>query len=241
MKDFQDILHIAQERKGGAAALQTLLPPTMSAKDLAKVPDHRFLAMMTRGIFNAGFAWKVIDKKWPDFETVFLGFDPLKLAALSPEVWEGFASDKRIVRYMQKILAVKENVFFMLEVAEEHGSFAKFIAEWPCDDLVGLLSFLKKRGSRLGGMTGQYFLRRVGKDSFILSRDVMQALRNAGLDVPETITAKRDFKLVQETFNRWHQETGLSYSNLSRILGYSAGINHEIPLIKREMERFAQK
>ncbi|MBL4694261.1 DNA-3-methyladenine glycosylase I [Candidatus Gracilibacteria bacterium] len=239
MKDFQKTIEIAEDRKGGAAALKSLLPRALSAKELAKIPDHRFLAMMTRGIFNAGFAWKVIDVKWPDFETVFLGFDPLRLAALSPEVWEGFGSDKRVVRNMQKILAVKENVFFMLEIAEEYGSFAKFIAQWPSDDLVGLLSFLKKRGSRLGGMTGQYFLRRMGKDSFLLSRDVTQALRNAGVDVPEIVSSKRDLKLVQETFNKWHQETGLSYSNLSRVLGYSAGINHEHVRLQSEMKRFA--
>jgi len=42
-------------------------------------------------------------------------------------------------------------------VALEAGSLAGFIADWPESDLVGLFELLKKRGSRLDGMSGQRF------------------------------------------------------------------------------------
>jgi 3-methyladenine DNA glycosylase Tag len=31
---------------------------------------------MTKRIFSAGFAWSVIEKKWPGFEAAFLGLKP---------------------------------------------------------------------------------------------------------------------------------------------------------------------
>lgn len=46
----------------------------------------------------------------------------------------------------------------------------RFLAQWPSDDQAGLLVWLKRNGMRLGGISAQYFLRRVGWDGFILSR-----------------------------------------------------------------------
>ena len=81
-------------------------------------------------------------------------------------------SDKRIVRNPQKIKSVRENAGFVERMSKEHGSFGKFLSRWPKDDQIGLMAYLGKHGSRLGGNTGQYFLRWVGWDAFILSHDI---------------------------------------------------------------------
>ena len=52
-------------------------------------------------------------------------------------------------------------------------------------DEIGLLDLLVKRGSRLGGNTGQMLLRFLGWDGFVTSRDVVACLRDAGLDIAE--------------------------------------------------------
>jgi 3-methyladenine DNA glycosylase Tag len=78
MRSFAEIYARAAERKGGAAALEAMIaewPPKPTA-ELAAIPDHRWLAEMTRGVFRAGFNWRVIDAKWPGFEAAFHGFDP---------------------------------------------------------------------------------------------------------------------------------------------------------------------
>ena len=62
---------------------------------------------------------------------------------------------------------------FVLDMIEQHQSFGQFLANWPEDDIVGLLLYLKKHGSRLGGRTSQYFLRFVGKDTFMFTQDVV--------------------------------------------------------------------
>ena len=227
MTSFQDIYDSAAERKGGEAALDDLLPDLTPREEVAAMPDDRFLAQMTKNIFRAGFVWKVIENKWPGFEEAFGGFDPNDMAMLFEDRIDRLTQDTRIVRNRSKIETVPHNARFILEVAEEHGSFGKFMAGWPESDQVGLMDLLKKRGARLGGMTGQYFIRFAGKDSFILSKDVVRSLNRAGV-VSGNPTSKTDLKAAQDAFNRWHDESGRPYTHLSRILALSVPAEKEM-------------
>jgi len=226
MSGFEDIRLRAEARKGGARALKAMLPTVATKKQLIELGDDRYLAMMTKSINQAGFSWKVIENKWPSFEEAFLGFDPRKLSYLSPEQWEAFTSDKRVVRNWQKIKALQDNVFFVQDESRRSGGFGQFIADWPVEDQIGLMAYLKKHGSRLGGQSALWFLRRVGKDCFIPARDVAVLLRSIGLDIAENPTSKRDLSKIQSQFNEWHAETGLPYSHLSRIAACSVGDNY---------------
>ena len=226
MQRFSVIQKRAAARKGGAAALAALLPPAGDATALRKLADDRALAEMARRVFSAGFVWRVIEAKWPGFEAAFLGFDPVRLSFEPDEFWERLTGDARIVRHAAKIMSVRANARFVLDVAAEHGSFGKFVADWPATELVGLFEVLGKREARLGGLTGQYLLRFLGKDGFILNKDVIACLRDAGLDISEGASSKRELRLVQEWFNAWAKETGLSFVHLSRICAMSIGANY---------------
>lgn len=225
MTPFADIRERAERRKGGAEALARLLPQPPPRGALIEVRDDRALAEMARLVFSAGFARGVIDAKWPDFEDAFLEFLPASLAIQPDEFWDALASDRRIVRNGPKIRSVRRNAEFVLGVAREHGSFGRFLAAWPSSDQIGLLGLLAKRGDRLGGMTGQLLLRCIGWDGFVTSKDVVACLRDAGLDIASEVTSKGDFAKVQERFNAWAEETGLSYVHLSRICALSIGEN----------------
>jgi 3-methyladenine DNA glycosylase Tag len=224
---FKTIRARAEKRKGGAQALLRLMPPKADPKALAKLGDDRVLAEMTKRVFSAGFAWSVIEAKWPGFEEVFLGFEPKRLAFEPDEFWDELVKDARIVRNGAKIGSVRSNARFVQDIAKEHGSFGKFLAAWPSSDEVGLLEVLSKRGRRLGGATGQMLLRFLGYDGFVTSKDVVLCLRDAGLDVAERPTSKRDLARIQEQFNGWAKETGLPYTHLSRICAFSIGENYE--------------
>jgi 3-methyladenine DNA glycosylase Tag len=223
---FKTIRARAEKRKGGAKALEKLLPPKPDSKALARLGDDRVLAEMARRVFCAGFAWSVIENKWEGFEEAFLGFAPGPLSLQPDEFWDKLLSDKRIVRNGAKIMSVRANAGFVKDVAKEHGSFGKFLAEWPSSDEIGLLDLLVKRGSRLGGNTGQMLLRFLGWDGFVTSRDVVLCLRDAGLDIAEAVTSKRDLAKVQLQFNAWAKETGLPYVHISRICAMSIGENY---------------
>ena len=222
---FKAILARAEKRKGGPGGLRKLLPPKPSAKALEKLGDDRILSEMTKRVFSAGFAWSVIESKWSGFEKAFLGFEPAKLTFQPDDFWHDLLSDTAIVRNGAKINSVRENAAFVQEIAKEHGSFGKLLSKWPSSDEIGLLNLLNKRGSRLGGNTGQMFLRFIGWDGFVTSQDVVACLRDAGLEIAAEVKSKGDLAKVQAQFNAWAEETGLPYVQLSRICAMSIGEN----------------
>jgi 3-methyladenine DNA glycosylase Tag len=222
MRKFAEIYEIASARKGGKEALEKLLEPALGVEELAGIPDDRWLAMMAKCIFNAGFNWKVVDAKWPGFEEAFEQFDPARVAMFNDDDLARLVSDVRIVRHGGKIRSVQENASFVRELAKEHGSVGAFVAGWPASDYVSLLEVLKKRGSRLGGNTGQYFLRFMGYDNFILSADVTARLVAEGV-IDKPATSKKAMLQVQQAFNEWQEECGRGLKEISRVLAMSIG------------------
>src|SRR3954451_20600795 len=109
---FKTIRARAEKRKGGPKALAKLLPSKPDPKALAKLDDDRILAEMTKRVFSAGFAWSVIENKWPGFEKAFLGFKPRPLTLQPDEFWYGLMKDASIVRNGAKIMSVRSNATF---------------------------------------------------------------------------------------------------------------------------------
>ncbi|MAT95073.1 MAG: 3-methyladenine DNA glycosylase [Halioglobus sp.] len=218
---FEAIYHIACERHGGAQALAGLLPAVRTPRALARTRDDRWLSQMSRCVFQAGFVWRVVDNKWDGFEDLFFGFPPERIVMLSPEQLDRFATNTRIVRNRQKVLTVQENAHFILDIAREYGSFGRFAGRWPDDDLIGLFKTLKTRGARLGGMTGQRVLRNMGRDTFIVTGDVVRCLQRAGVDIRDNPGSAREMRRIQDTFNAWREQSGLPYAHMSRIAALS--------------------
>lgn len=222
MRSFDEIFDMAVSHKGSVEAVESQLPLIKTAEEVASIPEDRILAAMTRSIFQAGFSWKVIDKKWPGFEEAFEGFVPVRWKFMSDDDLDSLIRDTRIVRNGPKILTVRDNAILLCDLEDEYGAAAKCIADWPQSDFWGLLEMLKKRGSRLGGMTGQYFLRSIGRDGWALSRDVTTALIREGI-VDKAPTSKAAKHAVQEAFDNWAHESGRGFAHISRTLAMSVG------------------
>lgn len=220
MRTYAQIHAIAAERKGGKTALENLIKSAELSINLAEQPGAYFLENMTKCVFQAGFSWKVIENKWPGFITAFKGFDVHACAFMDPDWFDDLCRDTSIVRNALKIRTVQDNAQFILDSAQTHGSFGKMIADWPDSDYIGLLAHLKKQGARLGGATGQYFLRFVGRDGFILSRDVTARLIAEGV-VTKQPTSGKDMKAVQAAFSAWAKQSGRSLRDISRTLALS--------------------
>ncbi len=217
----QNLKHPAAKNITRYSQLLPVLPDVKSSEELREISDNRYLAEMSRSVFRAGFSWKVIDQKWPDFETVFGGFNPKAIAHYADERLEELVKDRRIVRHAAKIKSVRDNAIFICDVQQTHGSYAAFIADWPSTDITGLWLALKKRGSRLGGNSGPMSLRLMGKDTFILSSDVQAALLNHKLVDSLNANTQRDLAGVQAVFNRFQQDSGYPLAHISRILALS--------------------
>jgi 3-methyladenine DNA glycosylase Tag len=224
MQRFEEVLAIAAERKGGIAVLERELADTKSLDpaQIAAMSDDRILVAMTRRVFSAGFSSKVIDAKWDAFESAFHNFDPARCAWMTEEYFDELLKNTNIVRNGAKIRSVQANARFVLELAQEHGSAARFFAGWPDTDYISLLDILKKRGSHLGGDSGMRFLRAIGKPAFIPTPDVVAALIRAEV-LTKSPSSKADFAAMQKAFNQWSMESGKDLTAISRILAMSVG------------------
>lgn len=221
---FTHIYARAAERKGGEAGLESLLATPLDAEQLRAIPDHRWLAAFSQKVFQSGMSWKVVRNKWPGFEQVFFGFDIEKMLLMPTEMWERKATDPTIIRHLGKVMTIPPNALMIHEAAVEHGSFAAMVADWPGDDIVGLWRHLKKNGKRLGGNTGPYTLRVMGKDTFILSQDVESYLRNTGI-IDGGRDTQRSLQAAQSAFSDWQQESGRPLCQISQIIAFSCGDN----------------
>jgi 3-methyladenine DNA glycosylase Tag len=220
MRTFDEILDLAAERKGGRSAVLDGITQPKSADELAAIPDDRWLAMMARGIFQAGISWKVVEAKWDGIEEAFHNFDVGRVALMSEDWFDALITDTRIVRSPPKVRAIQENAVFLQEVAAEAGSFGRKIGDWPAEDFSGLLAWMQKVGSRLGGSTGSYLLRFMGKESFILSKDVVARLIAEGV-IDKAPTSKSAMKAVQAAFSEWRAQSGENLNVISRVLAQS--------------------
>lgn len=225
MKAFDEIWAIAAARKGGDAGLEAHLAEhrSKSAAEIAATPDDRILAQMARQAFQAGFSWKVIEAKWPGFEAAFDGFALNPCAFPSEEKFDALLKDTRIIRNARKILTVQANARFLLDLAQEKGSAARFFADWPDADYVGLLDVLKTRTSGLGGESAMRLVRSLGKPSFITSRDVTAALIRDGV-LDKAPSGKKDLQKVQDAFSAWSKASGRDLTAISRVLAMSVGV-----------------
>lgn len=222
MRTFDDLLFMAVERKGSFGAVLDSIEAPQTNEQLASIPDDRWLSMMTKCVFRAGFNWKVIEHKWPGFEAAFDGFSVGRCSLMDDAWFDELVSDTRIVRNPQKIQTIQRNAVFVAERSSQIGSFGKFVADWPVSNYIDLVQLLKSDGDRLGGTTGQYFLRNMAKESFIMTRDVVARLVAEGI-IDKAPTSKQALADVQKAFNIWRDQSGQPFNVISRVLAQTVG------------------
>ena len=126
--------------------------------------------------FQAGLSWITILKRRPGFRTVFHDFDPVAVAALTPDDVERLMLDARIIRNRAKILATITNAQVTLKLTADvpgaldelmwsfapparstaPSSFADVPAVTP--ESTAMSKELRKRGFKFVGATTMYAL-----------------------------------------------------------------------------------
>ncbi|PHX25427.1 3-methyladenine DNA glycosylase [Pseudomonas syringae pv. syringae] len=196
MHDYKWLNEYCLNRFGSAKALEAHLPSPKTPRQLQAISADRYLSTMALRVFRAG---------------------------LSADHLERLMQDARIIRHLGKLKSVPRNAQLILDIEQEHGSFGKFIAEWPVDNITGLWQYIAKHGNQMGGLSAPRFLRMIGKDTFIPTWDVVAAL-NAQDIVDRVPSSKRDQAIVQDVFNQWHAESGRPMCQLSAMLAFT--VNH---------------
>jgi DNA-3-methyladenine glycosylase I len=126
--------------------------------------DDGYFEILAQSVFQAGFSWEVVRRKWPNFRKAFYGFRVHKVVRMTPRDVARLMRDSSIIRNSAKIMAVVENAMIIQGIQKEYGSFKKFI------ESIRKLSYVKRRGVlaktfRWIGPTGAYhFFWCVGED-----------------------------------------------------------------------------
>ena len=222
MRDYLWLYQHAVEQKGGAEVLEALLPSPKTAVELVQLSDSLYLSALCRRVFRAGLKHSMVDAKWPAFEKEFFGFSPEKLVLISDEMLEQAMQNKKLIRHWGKIKSIRQNAQMVQEVSEANRGFGRFLLDWPERDLLGLWRYLAREGSQLGGNSAAYFLRMVGKDTFILTRDVVAALIAQGI-IQKHPTTRGDLAAVQYAFNKWREQSDRPFCQLSLMLAFCVG------------------
>jgi DNA-3-methyladenine glycosylase I len=138
--------------------------------------DRHLFELLTLEGAQAGLSWSTILNKREGYRRAFAGFDPEAVARFGSKDVARLLQDPGIVRNRLKVESTLANAPRVLEVQEEHGSFAAYLwsfvdgkplvggwrtlSELPAEtDLSRKLSKdLKKRGFRFVGPTVCYAL-----------------------------------------------------------------------------------
>ena len=138
--------------------------PAWVFTDKRPTKDREYFENMTRCIFQGGLNWVMIANKWPNFKTAFDDFNIEEVAAYGLEEQERLQNDAGIIRNKQKIMATLHNAEEFKRIAEEHGSFRKWLYGLDKGNNYDyVVKRLRSRFKRVGPSTAHIFLWSVGE------------------------------------------------------------------------------
>ncbi len=126
--------------------------------------DAGYLEKITQAVFQAGFSWKVIENKWPNFQKAFAEFDIDAVAAFTDEDLERLVEDKGIVRNGRKIAATIHNAQVCQKLIAQYGSFPGYLRSLDGEDYWARAKKFVKQFKFMGDMGAYFFFWSVGED-----------------------------------------------------------------------------
>jgi DNA-3-methyladenine glycosylase I len=89
--------------------------------------DHKMFEMLLLETFQAGLSWITILRKRENFRSRFHSFHAEQVAQMTDDDLEEALKDKGIIRNRLKVYAARTNAQAFLKVADEFGSFCKYL------------------------------------------------------------------------------------------------------------------
>jgi len=125
-------------------------PPRIKPRSL-----DDYLEQLSRGVFQAGISWRVVDAKWTGIKAAFHRFRVERVARMSDREIDEVAQDERVIRSRPKIAAVVHNARTLLDL-ERAGGFKRHLGSFR--EYEELATDLKKRFKFVGDSGAYHFL-----------------------------------------------------------------------------------
>ena len=92
--------------------------------------DQKLFEMLILESFQAGLSWECVLNKWDAFEKAYDGFDLERVCAYDEEKIARLRQDAGIIRNERKIRASIKNAIVFRDIAQEWGSFDRYLWHW---------------------------------------------------------------------------------------------------------------
>src|SRR6266540_4920563 len=100
-------------------------PPRIKPKSIDDYLEH-----LSKGVFQAGISWRVVDAKWPSITKAFHRFNVERVGRMTDRDIDALVKDERVIRSRPKIAAVVHNANEILAL-ERAGGFNKHLRSFP--------------------------------------------------------------------------------------------------------------
>jgi Methyladenine glycosylase len=121
-----------------------------------------YLEVLSQIAFQAGLSRRVVEAKWEAIRKAFHGFDPDRVARMTPRAVDKLVADERVIRSRSKIEATIANAETLLELDEEYRGFKRYLRSH--DGFESTVKDLRRRFKFLGDSGAYRFLWIVGED-----------------------------------------------------------------------------
>ena len=139
---------------------QKVIPPRKKPSK-----EIEYFEILSKAVFNAGFSYQVVNRKWKGINEVFHEFDPKIISNWTVDDISNALDSPKIIRNSKKVNAIMSNAKVFLEILEKHGTFDNYLKtfrERPYEEKQKILS---KQFKWLGPTGAHFFLWSVGEDA----------------------------------------------------------------------------
>src|SRR5881628_1751451 len=114
-----------------------------------------YLEQLSKGVFQAGMSWRVVEAKWAGTRAAFQRFKVERIARMGDREIDSLATDTRLIRSRPKIAAVVHNARALLDLERAEG-FKRHLGSFG--NYEELATDLKKRFKFVGDSGAYHFL-----------------------------------------------------------------------------------
>ncbi len=127
--------------------------------------EKEYFEILSKAVFNAGFSYQVVRRKWDDIKEAFHNFDPTIISNWTVDEIAHVLESPKIIRNSKKVTAIVSNAKLFLEILEKHGSFENYLKSFREKPFEERQKILSKQFKWLGPTGAYFFLWSVGEDT----------------------------------------------------------------------------
>jgi len=139
---------------------QKVIPPRKKPSN-----ESEYFEILSKAVFNSGFSYQVVNRKWGGIKEVFHNFDPKIISNWTVDDISNALDSPKIIRNSKKVNAIISNAKVFLEILEKHGSFDNYLKSFRENPYEEKQKILSKQFKWLGPTGSHFFLRSVGEDA----------------------------------------------------------------------------